>query len=80
MARLKRQDRKAYGEIQKLFKEQLETSDNSSAVAGYVCPVALRLWPGVDGALWLGVERGLKHVECRLIESDQSHLPDRRGS
>jgi hypothetical protein len=26
MARLKQQDRKAYGEIQKFFKEQLETS------------------------------------------------------
>jgi hypothetical protein len=31
MARLKQQDRKAYGEIQKFFKEQLATSD----VLGY---------------------------------------------
>jgi hypothetical protein len=28
MARLKQQDRRAYGEIQKFFKEQLETSDD----------------------------------------------------
>jgi hypothetical protein len=53
--------------------------------AGSRAAAALPLAPygaphGVDVALGLGVERGLKHVECRLIEGDQSHLPDRRGS
>ena len=57
MARLKQQDRKAYGEIQKFFKEQLATSEG----LGY--PIRGE-WEGFRAYMYITTGTGLSGGKC----------------